>query len=102
MASFIVGNLQSLYPGGAPEACPAGQHCIDVECFAAPCPCICVPDAAGSDAEDFLEQERQLNAGETVHRIVHPFGEDAFDYVRLAALVAAAWLLWRYAKHNHR
>ena len=80
MAGFITGNLRDLYPGGVPESA-----------FQSP---------AANETGDPVE----ITDTQPTHiRIVHPFGEDPLDFVRLGALIVGRWLLWKwYAKHNHR
>ncbi len=81
MDDFITGNLRALYPGGIPETAIA---------------------APGADAERVATVEITDPAPSHI-RIVHRFGEDPLDFVRLGALIAGAWLLWKwYAQHNNR
>lgn len=106
MADFITGSLSNLFPGGIDvpdhETCPPGKVWVQPECFAAPCPGMCVdltpPHIALPD-----DEIKRLTGEASVVRIVHPFGEDPLDFVRVGAIVVAAWWLWKtYAKHNRR
>jgi hypothetical protein len=125
MPGLIFGNLAALYPGGldagadtglftgVEHICPPGKEWMQPQCFTQPCPGFCVPSggfhvqggpAGGPTSPTANEDEDgKIITDETpsVHKIIHPFGEDPLDWLRLGGLIAAAWFLFKmYERHN--